>query len=247
MALQIKDGNGILATLKSTTESSEHVMHHIVQGQAAHDAAASGNPVRLGGVYHSAAPSVADGDVVDLLTDAAGRLAIGSLPASTNTLEVVGDVAHDSAAGGNPVLIGAYAGNAHPAAVANADAVRVLADLFGRLVVTPGAPVEKYEQYVSPADITDTADDEVFAATASVRHCITSITVTCSHASTGTYVVVKDGSTVIWQAYCGAAGGGAAIAFTVPLVGTANTAINVANLTTSSATRVSISGYQLPG
>lgn len=45
----------------------------VVQGPAAHDAAASGNPLRVAGVYRGAPPAVADGDVVDLLVDAAGR------------------------------------------------------------------------------------------------------------------------------------------------------------------------------
>lgn len=45
----------------------------VVQGPAAHDAPAAGQPLRVAGVYRAAAPSVADGDVVDLLADAAGR------------------------------------------------------------------------------------------------------------------------------------------------------------------------------
>ena len=120
-----------------------------------------------------------------VLKGGAGMSAFGS---------VQGRAAHDAAAAGNPLLGGAYAANAFPTAVANADAVRLIADLFGRLVVAPFAMPENYEAYASPADITDTADDAAFAAVASTRHAITSITATCSHASTGTYVVLKDGS-----------------------------------------------------
>lgn len=45
----------------------------IAVGAAAHDAAAAGNPVRIAGVYRATPPAVTDGDVVDLLADAAGR------------------------------------------------------------------------------------------------------------------------------------------------------------------------------
>lgn len=49
-----------------------------------------------------------------------GNVDIVSLPASTNTIEVVGDAAHDAAAAGNPVLIGGY-GNATEPADTSAD------------------------------------------------------------------------------------------------------------------------------
>lgn len=45
----------------------------IAVGGAAHDAAAAGNPLRVAGVYRATPAAVADGDVVDLFTDAAGR------------------------------------------------------------------------------------------------------------------------------------------------------------------------------
>lgn len=48
----------------------------VVQGPAAHDAPAAGNPLRAGAVYRAQPASVADGDIVDLLADAAGRLVV---------------------------------------------------------------------------------------------------------------------------------------------------------------------------
>jgi len=45
-----------------------------ISGSAAHDAAATGNPVRIGGVYRSTIPVLTTGDVGDLLLDAAGRI-----------------------------------------------------------------------------------------------------------------------------------------------------------------------------
>lgn len=51
-----------------------------------------------------------------------------TLAAGTNTNEVVGDAAHDAAAAGNPVLLGAYASAAAPSDVsADADVVRLWA------------------------------------------------------------------------------------------------------------------------
>lgn len=64
-----------------------------------------------------------------------GTVAVSSLPASTNTLEVVGDVAQDAAVAGNPVLIGLRASDAVPTAMsADGDAVYGWADRKGRVV-----------------------------------------------------------------------------------------------------------------
>ena len=44
-----------------------------VQGWVAHDAAASGNPVQVGGVYRATDPAVADGDMASLRVNAKGE------------------------------------------------------------------------------------------------------------------------------------------------------------------------------
>jgi hypothetical protein len=63
-----------------------------------------------------------------------------TLAAGTNTNEVVGDVAHDAAAAGNPVLMGAYASAAAPSDVSgDADAVRLWALRNGSQVVNLAA------------------------------------------------------------------------------------------------------------
>lgn len=46
----------------------------IIQGPAAHDAAASGNPVQAGGVYRVADPVLADGDVGSIRVNAKGEV-----------------------------------------------------------------------------------------------------------------------------------------------------------------------------
>ena len=83
--------------------------------------------------------SVDDGGS-SITVDNGGTFAVQvtSLPASTNTIEVVGDAAHDAAASGNPVLVGAYASATAPSDVADADAVRIWADRAGRVQVGDG-------------------------------------------------------------------------------------------------------------
>ena len=173
-----------------------------------------------------------------------GNVDIVTGPTAANALQVQGTVAHDSAAANNPLLAGATAANAQPAAVASGDVVKLIADLVGRQIVAPYTMPEKAEQYTSAADITDTADDEVFAAVASTVHYITHFSAMCSHATTGTWVYLKDNDTVIYSGYCAPAGGGFVATFPVPLKCTAGVHVNVANATTSSATRVNVSGYQ---
>jgi hypothetical protein len=66
-------------------------------------------------------------------------------------------------------------------------------------------------------------------------------------AATASEIEVRDGSTVIWRGYVPASMTVAAnVIFPVPLRGSANTALNVALLTTATATRVSAQGYVSP-
>lgn len=65
----VKDGSG-----DAYWELVDASGNRIMVGPASHDAAAAGAPLRAGGVYRATLPSVGDGDIVDLLADAAGRL-----------------------------------------------------------------------------------------------------------------------------------------------------------------------------
>lgn len=167
-----------------------------------------------------------------------------TLAAGTNTNEVVGDAAHGAAVSGNPLLTGLEGRSTAPTAVDDGDVVRALATLLGKQVVLPYALPANTQTYASSAAVTDTADDEVFAAVASTRHYITGIQVFNGHATTSTEVVIKDGSTVKWRGWAQAAGGGASVKFDPPIRGTANTAVNVANITNSSSTYFNLQGYQ---
>lgn len=104
-------------------------------------AAASGDTGTLSLVVRQDTPAgstSADGDYTTLKSDSVGRLHVnvGSLPASTNTIEIVGDVAQDAAAAGNPVLAGARASTATPTAMsADGDSVYAWADRSGAIVM----------------------------------------------------------------------------------------------------------------
>lgn len=193
---------------------------------------------------------------VDILSIAAGDNNIGNvdivtmpnvtLAAGTNTNEVVGDAAHDAAIAGNPVRIAGRAVSSDYTAVSTGDTADLITDLNGKQIVLPYAIPENFIQGVTAA-ITGTSDTSVLAAAgAGVRNYVTSLTVTNSHATVGTVVELKDGTTVIHRAYAAPAGGGFTVQFPTPLKGTANTAINAANVTTGSNTYVSASGYKAP-
>ena len=157
-----------------------------------------------------------------------------------------GQVAHDSAIAGAPVRIGARAMTADISSVASGDQCDVLCDIKGKLVVLPYALNENSWQYAGPA-ITDTADDVVkTSAGAGLRNFVTSLTVINSHATVGTVVELKDGSTVIHRGYAAPLGGGYTVTFPMALKGSAATAVNVACVTTGSNTYVSASGYVAP-
>ena len=136
---------------------------------AAHDAAAVGNTTRVGGVYRTSAPAVANGDIVDLFCDAAGRLYI------------TGAAAHDAAALGNPVQVGGVYRATAPA-VADGDAVSLLADAAGRVVVKP---------YESRSVVQLTADGNI-KASAGRLYRVTIATVGVTAADT---VIIKDDTT----------------------------------------------------
>lgn len=95
----------------------------------------------------------------------------------------------------------------------------------------------------SSGDITDTSASTVKAATTGACHYIMAITVSNMHATVGTRVDIKAGSTVLWQGPAAANGGGFSIAFKLPIQVTVSTAITAVCGTNGAAVRVSIQGY----
>lgn len=184
-----------------------------------------------------------------LKTDASGELQIDvlTLPASTNTIEVVGDVAHDAAISGNPVRIGGRALTADYTAVAAGDVADLITTLLGKLVTIPFAnPNNTWNYAAASGGIVNTTGVTIKAAAgAGVRNYITCLSVINGHATTSTDVQIRDGAsgTVIWRGFAQAAGGGVREVFSIPLRGTANTLLEVACGTTGAAVYVNVCGY----
>jgi hypothetical protein len=181
-----------------------------------------------------------DVDVTRLPSLPAGSNAIGTVTAANTA----GNVAHGDADSGNPVKLGARARSTDIAAVSSDDRADLIADLSGRLIVNPYA-IPENSLAGATAAITGTSDTAVIAAQgSSVRIYVTQLLVTNAHATVGTVVEIKDGSTVIHRGFAAPGGGGFSLTFPKPLRLTANAALNAANLTTGANTYVSASGFK---
>jgi hypothetical protein len=192
---------------------------------------------------------------VDVLSIAAGDNNIGNvdivtmpnvtLAATTNTIEVVGDVAHDAAVGGNPVLIAARANANEPTAVsADGDATHLWADLFGRLVVIPGHPNPEAPVTLNATSSGNTTVIAAPGASLSLYICKASVH---NRDRANVVVTLQDGAggTSRWRAELAAEGGGALIDFGARgWKLTANTLLNV-NLGGAGSVDVNITAYYI--
>jgi hypothetical protein len=197
---------------------------------------------------------------VDVLSIAAGDNNIGNvdvvtmpnvtLAAGTNTNEVVGDVAHDNAAAGNPLPVAAIAQDTDDTAPPNAvsaegDVVRIAANRDGAQFALPHGPrIWSYHENSSSA-LTDTS---VKGAPGSGLSLYVTDIVISNGSTTALNVFFEEGSTtILGPFYLEAVNGrGLAIQFRTPKKCTANTALTV---TTSAAVAHSIEvlGYTAAG
>jgi hypothetical protein len=169
-----------------------------------------------------------------------GDVDIASFPAAA--LEVVGDVAHDAIAAGNPVLTGAVARTTEPTAVAAADLAQLMADLTGKLVTLPYCTPD---QMVN-AQITKTTtaiQDVLAAGGVGVRNYVTSISASNTSA-TGVRIDFSDGATIFASFFLAASGGGVSHIMPVPIRGTANTAVRATLSAAVTDVRISVQGYK---
>lgn len=158
---------------------------------------------------------------------------------------VSGDVAHDAADAGEPVKIGGKARTSDPTAVANDDRTNGLFDALGKQIVHVGALNENLLD--GKANYTNaTAADVIAAQGVGVKIAVTSVLVVNGHATVGTKVEIRRGTTVMFQGYAAALGGG----FSYngggrPLFLTgANEAVTARNVTTGADVDVHVSGYK---
>lgn len=229
------DSAGRLLVAAPTGSSSNQV-----QGNVAHDAVDSGNPVKIGGYASVSGPtSVADGDRVNLWLGLKGQ---GFTAITSQTGGAFADVGGDND------------GEVFPNSMATRALVKVKDTATGFAVTPRGdvngqsvqpAPSANFWGYAGASGgILNTTDVAIkTAAGAGVRNYISSLQFK-NTAAVASEIVVKDGSTVIWRGHVSASMTfHELVTFNPPLRGTANTALNVAMLTTATATIVSAQGY----
>ncbi len=170
---------------------------------------------------------------VALATDSPGIIATAALTAAT-------------APAAGIATLGQY--NATNPAPTDTQSVALQLGPNGQLLVLPyGNPANFVSGAITSA-MTGTTSTSLIAAPASgLRNYITQITVSNSHATVGTDVIIQDGSggTTLYTIPAAAVYGGAVVTFPTPLrQPTTATAIFCANVTTGSSTKVSASGYK---
>lgn len=162
----------------------------------------------------------------------------------SDAIEIQGDAAHDAAIAGNPVRLGGRAINSELTAVANGDAVDLVATLAGKLVNLPYAnPEQQVSGTAGP--ITDTSTTQVIAAQgAGVKIYITEVLVTNGDDTTPTLVTIQDeDDNALWEGWAQDNGGGYSQTFRVPIPVPANKAIEAVCGTAGATVYVSINGY----
>lgn len=168
----------------------------------------------------------------------AGSQSVGGMVANNGTI--------NSAV--NPILVGGQAVSSENAANTTAKLSQFVTDLVGKLIVLPYANPENFVSGAITSAMTGTTTTSLIAAPAAgLRNYITQITVSNSHATVGTDVIIQDGSggTTLYTIPAAAVYGGAVVTFPTPLrQPTTATAIFCANVTTGASTKVSASGYK---
>jgi len=131
--------------------------------------------------------------------------------------------------------------------VTNGQSVRKIGTLDGRQIVRLNSIPENEWQYsAASGGITNTTDVVLQAAAGSgIKNYLTGLSI-ANASATATEVVIKDGSNIIWRGYVAANLPLKPIPFPTPLQSTANTALNVACITTGTQTYVNAQGYKAP-
>lgn len=164
------------------------------------------------------------------------------------SISVGGTVATNVAITANPLNLGAQAVSAENTAVTTARQVQLVADLVGKLIVLPYSNPENFVSGTVTSAMTGTTSTSLVAAPAAgLRNYITQCTVSNSHATVGTDMILQDGSggTTLYVIPAAPAFGGATLSFPTPLrQPTTATALFIANVTTGANTKASCSGYK---
>ena len=132
--------------------------------------------------------------------------------------------------------------------VTSGQAVRPISTADGRQVIRLNSiPENEWVYAAASGGITNTHDVALVAAQgAGIKNYLTGLSVANANA-TASEIVIKDGaSTVIWRMYLAANAPIQSIEFSTPLQSSANTALNVACITTGTQTYINAQGYKAP-
>lgn len=167
----------------------------------------------------------------------------GLLPVDLGTNnDVQGAVAAGASASGNPFIMAAEARNTEPIGEANGQVVRLMSDLFGKLVIEPYA-VANLSLDAQTTHTSTTTNQQLFAApAASNRNHLVDISISNTSA-TDTEVIIKDDTTENYRFPC-PANGGVVHRFGKPLRFGANNQVTVATADSVATVRVSATGYR---
>lgn len=203
---------------------------------------ASADVITVQGIASMTALKVDGSAVTQPVSDAGGSLTVDNGGTFAVQAASAGDVASDGVDSGNPVKIGFQARTSDITAVASADRVNGIADILGKQVVLLNAVPDLTWSYAAAAGglVTTSGVTAKAAAGAGIRNYVDSIQVINSHQTISTEVVIRDGAsgTVLHRGWAQAAGGGYAMRFDPPLRGTANTLVEIAEVTTTATAGV---------
>lgn len=161
---------------------------------------------------------------------------------------VGGHTANNATQAGNPLYVGATATSAEATNATTGQNSGLVTDLAHKLINLPYSnPENIVNGVISSAMTATTSTSLVPAPAAGLRNYVTSITVSNSHATVGTDILIQDGSggTTLWVIPAAAVYGGAAVTFPVAIrQPTTATALFAQNVTTGSNTKVSAQGYK---
>lgn len=223
-----------------------------VQGEAAEDAAAVGNPVLVGGRFDSSPRSLETGDVGAIALDADGAVQVAdggnslTVDGTVTASNAAGDIAHDSSDSGNPVKTGSKAynfdGTEPGTAVAEGDRTHNISDLYGR----PYVEITHPRFWSVSADYASAQTNTSVKATpgASLKLYLTDIII--SNGATAGNITLLNGSggAVLLELYP-AVNGGMTSSFRTPIALSADTALCITSTTVTTHT-ITICGFIAP-
>jgi hypothetical protein len=217
-----------------------------VQGAAAHDAAASGNPVMVGAKYEATLDLVDDGDASNLKTDPRGNLRVAAC-----YLVSAGADGLANSLTGVPLNTTAATGVYPFAANLNFNGTswdRQRGNTTGAIVIPPTG--WSYAAASGGIVNTTTAVTIKAAAGASVRNYLTGLDISHDALGAATELAIRDGAggTVLYRVKLQTtATEGRPIRFATPIYSTANTLLEVVTLTAvTGGVFVNASGYTAP-